>query len=248
MPLTETQIFALIADGESEKVDLKREINLDLAAGKAECIKDITSIANSTKDVGYIFVGVDDNGNIVGITTLEEERIQQIVHSYVNPPLSISCTTVTLSTGTNIGVIEIRGNDKPHKISHSIDKLLQNEVFIRHGSVVMKSSPEKIYRMYNESRVLREQLQFIRSAETFLKLGNWRSALDAYSKAIDLLLTSQLLIERAKIYVELWRTAQRAYRRKLADPYLTAVVRIIEPIDCWANPSPAHAYLRPGRT
>ncbi len=123
-------------------------------------------------------------------------------------------------------MIEIRGNDKPHKISHSIDKLLQNEVFIRHGSVVMKSSPEEIYRMYNESRVLREQLQFIRSAETFLKLGNWRSALDAYSKAIDLLPTSQLLIERAKIYVELWRTAQRAYRRKLADPYIRAMCKI----------------------
>ena len=194
--MDESKVFLLIAEGENEKIEFKRELDLETARGKSEFIKDVVSIANSAPDSGYILVGVDDSKLIVGIKELEEERMQQIVHIYISPAVVLRCTVVPIQTADylSVGVIEVKATNKPHKVTRSIDKLIQNEVFVRHGSVVAKASPDEIFRLYGESR------QYIRSAEIHLRLGNLQSAIDAYSKAIDLAPTADLFLARGRAY------------------------------------------------
>ena len=197
--MDESKVFSLIAEGENERIEFKCELDLETARGKSEFIKDIISIANSAPDSGYILVGVDDSKLIVGIKELEEERIQQIVHTYVSPAVVLRCTVVPMQTADylSVGVIEIKATNKPHKVTRSIDRLIQNEVFVRHGSVVAKAGPDEIFRLYGQSR------QHIRSGEIHLRLGNLQSAIDAFSKAIDLGPTAELFLARGRAYERL---------------------------------------------
>lgn len=151
--MDETTILSLIAEGESKRVDFKRELNLDSAKDKAEFIKDIIGLANSSPDVGYLLIGIDDDKYIVGSSQLPEEQIQQIVYTYISPTLDLRCFSLPMKTPTLplVGIIEVRATDKPHKVTRAIDKLNQDDVFVRRGSVVAKASPEEIITMHNSS-------------------------------------------------------------------------------------------------
>jgi len=152
--MDEIKILSLIAEGENNRVDFKRELKLDSAQDKAEFIKDVISLANSSPNVSYLLFGVDDNKYIVGINQLPEEQIQQIVYTYITPTPQLQCfiSPVNAPTLPLVGVIEIRVVKKPCKVARAIEKLNQDDVFIRRGSVVAKPSPEEIVKMYNDSR------------------------------------------------------------------------------------------------
>lgn len=199
--MDEAKILSLIAEGENERIEFKRELDLGTTRGKSEFIKDVISIANSASNSGYILVGVDDDKLIVGINALEEERIQQIAHTYITPSVVLRCSLVPMTTPSfsSVGVIEIKATNRPHKVARAISKLNQDDVFVRRGSVVSKASPEEIIRM-RETRLYREARQYIRAAETHLRLENWQSAIDAYSEAIKINPTPELFLARGKTY------------------------------------------------
>ncbi len=56
-------IDAVVAEGETPTVDLKRQLALDTASHKAELIKDVIALAN-TKATGprYLIIGFTDDG------------------------------------------------------------------------------------------------------------------------------------------------------------------------------------------
>lgn len=201
--MNETTVLKLIAKGETSTIDFKESLSLDKAHPKAELIKDILSIANTTTSEGYLLVGVDDDGRIIGIDSLDEERIQQIVRKYISPPVRIICDVIPIaSVGfLKVGVISILATKQPHKVARDIDKLTQDTVFLRHGSVITKASPEEIIQMHdNESNLHRDSRQYVKAAETHCKLGNYERAIDAYSKAIDLTPSPTILVARAETY------------------------------------------------
>ena len=152
--LSKAQLFSLIQEGENTTVEFKRELDLITARGKSEFIKDIISIANSVSNAGYIFVGIDDDKKIVGILDIEEERLQQIAHTYINPSVALTCALVPVQSATSpellVGIVKITPTQKPHKVARSIDQLHQNEVLVRQGSMVTRASPEEIIRMNNQ--------------------------------------------------------------------------------------------------
>lgn len=202
--LSEIEITSLIARGEKEDIDFKQELNLDSAAQKAEFIKDIIAILNSKVNVGYLLIGIANDGTFKGVNTIEEEKIQQLIHRNINPHPSISCYLVAFSDfSLCVGVIEIKGSKKPYKVSRAFDKLSQNEVFVRHGSVSANASPEEIIEMYEESKSNsdRKVLALTHSAENFLKFGEFQNAIDEYSKAISIKPTSDLLYSRSIAYL-----------------------------------------------
>lgn len=206
--LTEFQLLSLIEGGENETLDFKREINLGTASSKSEFIKDVLSIANSADGEGYIIVGVDDSSNIVGITSLEEERIQQIIQVYITPSIKINCSTVTLSSNSvNVGVLKISGQEKPHKIARAIDRLNQNDVFLRHGSVVMRASPEEIIRLHNFSKAHRRYRRYIQAAKKSTQSTDFEHAIEYYSKALAETYSADALILRGKTYLN-WAIQQ----------------------------------------
>lgn len=149
-----------------------------------------------------MLIGVDDDGTIVGTAKIEEERIQQVTSTYINPIASIKCSMIEMTSQglLPVAVIEVRGTAKPHKVVHAIDKLQQNDVFVRHGSVVNKASPEEMFQMREISRIDEERRHYIRVAQTHLKLGNLEKAIESYTKAIEILPTVDILLMRAKLY------------------------------------------------
>jgi len=154
--LNELELIRLIMAGESQRVDFKRELDLSTAKGKSELVKDIIAFANSAPTGGYLLVGVDDDKSIVGVNAIEEERIQQIAATYINPSVDLHCALVPINFPKQafIGVIEVKARRRPYKFARSIGSFKQNEVFVRHGSIVLKAAPEDIIEMHGESRVI----------------------------------------------------------------------------------------------
>ena len=185
--MNEKQLLSLIANGEDSFVEFKREIDLVSARGKSEFIKDIAALANTSEDVSFLIVGVDDSSSIVGLSKLEEEQIQQIVHTYINPMVKLACSEVLISSlNVKVGVLEVRAARKPHKVSRTIDRIFQDKVFVRHGSVIFEASPEEIVEMHGEAQVTIESRKYTDAAEKHKKIGNLDYAIKAYTEAIQL--------------------------------------------------------------
>ena len=203
MTLTESRLQALIAGGENDTVEFKRELNLDTALGKCEFVKDIIAIANSARPVAYLLVGIDDDKKITGVRGLKAERIQQIIDSYVTPVVTMAFREIVISESgsSTIGVLEVSGSDKPYSVARPIERLNQHDVFVRHGSIVTKPTPDEIVQMRDESTAGAERRRLQRKAEAFARLGKLQDALSAYSAAIDILPTADTFLERGKIYV-----------------------------------------------
>ena len=203
--MDETTLMALIAEGETtSKVEFKRELHLDSAEEKAEFIKDIISLSNSApENKGYLLVGVNNAKYIVGIHSLEEERIQQLIHSHVRPSVKITCTMqpTDVPSLASVGIIEVEGKNRPYRVSIPIGKLKQDDIFIRHGSVVEKATPEEVRRMEDETQDFKDVARRISAAETHLELGNFQDAIDLYTQAIKSTPSAELFLGRGRAYL-----------------------------------------------
>ena len=144
--MDEQRLREIIALGENESADFKRELHINSSDEKAEFIKDLISLANSSIGVGYLIIGVDNSRNLLGTEALSEERLQQIAHTYIFPNILMNYSGIVIDSKL-IGVIEIQGTEKPHQVIKSIGRLVKNDVFVRHGSVVAKASPDEMFRI-----------------------------------------------------------------------------------------------------
>ena len=206
--MNESEVLSMIAGAEGPNIDFKRELVLDTARSKAELVKDIIAIANSEAPRGYLLIGVDDNKQVVGVSALNEEQIQQIAYRYITPPVILTCELISLSTLglLSVGIITIKSTNRPHKVVSPIERLAQDEVFIRRGSITTKASPEEIIRMHNDqTQLCREIAQYKRAAEIHLKLGNYSNVIAALSKAIEIRPGSELFLARAEAFQEMQR-------------------------------------------
>src|SRR5262245_45761486 len=107
--MNELEVMTLISQEENESLDFKRKLHLDSKIDKGEFVKDVISIANSATDNrGHIVIGIDDDKTPIGVDKIEEERIQQIVQSYIRPIINVKCFLFPIN-GQNsilIGIIE----------------------------------------------------------------------------------------------------------------------------------------------
>lgn len=215
--MDESRVISLIAEGESQNLDFKRELDLGSSRNKAEFIKDVISLANSADHSGYLLIGIDDDKSIIGIAELNEERIQQVAYAYISPPVSLQCFLVPVSAVAplSVGVIQVKAQSKPHKVARSVDNLSKDDVFVRRGSVVMKASPEEIIQMRDTDVWLRREVrQLVKAAETHAKLENYDSAITSYSKAIEIAPTPDLFLARGEIYLRTIEVIDLDYEQK----------------------------------
>lgn len=106
--LGELDVLKLIENGENSYVEFKED-----TVDNKKIAREIIGLSNHKG--GYIFLGVDDNKNLVGITRNDnEERVMNICHDMVKP--RIIPTYYELIIGeVKIGVIEIEnGCNKPY--------------------------------------------------------------------------------------------------------------------------------------
>ncbi len=190
--MDEYLLYDLISQGENEGLDFKSELNLDSDAAKAEFIKDVISIANSAikgrNFIGYLLIGIADNGNVIGIDNIEEERIHQIVHRYIRPVVKLDCSLIYSSkNGVSIGVIKITGENRPYSVVGPISKLNQDDIFVRQGSITTKASTDEILGMHNEMEDHKFVSRYFKAANSHFKLERYEDALISINEAIKIL-------------------------------------------------------------
>jgi hypothetical protein len=139
---------------------------------------------------------------VEGSEELDEERIQQIVHRYIRPSVVLTCHMIAMHMPgcPSVGVIEIKGLERPYRVVRDIANLKQDQVFVRHGSVTAQASPEEIRRMQEETEQRRRALKLIEAAETHLNLGNFEDAAEVYTQAIKATPTAELFQDRGRAY------------------------------------------------
>ncbi len=157
---------------ESYTVELKQEINADFK-------KEIIAFANS--EGGEIFVGIDRNGEVVGVPNTERvmEQIGNMIRDGIKPDLAVYTSISAINDGdkTVIRVNVLRGTKRPY---HLIDKGLKpSGVFIRHGVSSVPATDETIREMlresdgvtFDKSRCVNQELSFS-YAEQYFKNTN----------------------------------------------------------------------------
>ncbi len=113
-----------------------------------------------------------------------------------------------------MGVLEVRPTDRPHRVSRPTEQLNQHDVFVRHGTVVVKASPDEIIAMRAQAQPGDNSRQYIRAAETHARLGNFENAIKAYSKAIEIAPTAELFFDRGLVYESCMKGADNRQGRK----------------------------------
>lgn len=204
--MDEFQLCSLITEGENEALEFKRELRLETQEEKAEFVKDVIALANSTSEIGRLLVGVADDRLMVGSDEPQLERLQQLLDTYTSPPILLNCEMVPMSHPNlvSVAVISVRAIRKPHMVARAVGRLAKDDVYVRHGRVVAKASPDEIVRMHeDETLVLREARQFTKAGEKHMGLKNWQSAVEAFSKAIESCPTADLFYKRGRAYEQL---------------------------------------------
>ncbi len=164
MALTLEQIRELVLEGESNRLDFKREqyhfIGQSGQAGdkeKAKLLKDVLAFANAfRKNSAFILVGVDESlphdQSVIGIPVqdiLNDAIVQQFVNSKTNKPIPFRSYSVPCSNVNVIQIIEIDlcVDDRPFYLKKDFGGIAANEVWFRSGSSNTKATPDDIYRM-----------------------------------------------------------------------------------------------------
>lgn len=170
----------LAYEDETNKVEFKREINLESETEKTEFAKDLSALANTFG--GYIVVGKEDKkhgGRIVGIESqsYDAEKIQQIISRRCYPPPVFSSELIERN-GLWFALLEIPNSDlKPIEIVQTRD------VWIRRGKITDKATQAEREKMAKEQKqpdIAQEAKEYgiPEKAESdfqpyFIRLGRW---------------------------------------------------------------------------
>ena len=156
------ELTRLIYSNEGPKMDFKRR-SWDLGSheGKGEFIKDILAMANAPGGTGYLIIGVCDEPSrplesIEG-QGLSEERLQQIVKTYIEPPIEFAYGEMDLH-GTRIGIVTIPPSKaRPHWAKKSIGKLRDRTFYTRRGSTTDFATLSELEQMVREKPLALEE-------------------------------------------------------------------------------------------
>ncbi|MCU0331468.1 MAG: ATP-binding protein [Candidatus Kapabacteria bacterium] len=132
------QLRDLIAGGESSTVEFKRKFT------QADKIaREIIAFANTSG--GFLLVGVDDDGSIIGVPS-EKETVAQLTHavSLIVPPLDVHLEIVEIEWLDVIVVQVPNSTEKPHRLlsDDPSERPHERKAFIRQGENTVTASKE----------------------------------------------------------------------------------------------------------
>ncbi|MEG0133296.1 MAG: putative DNA binding domain-containing protein [Clostridium sp.] len=129
---------------ESQSLELKREFTADLK-------KKIIAFANSSG--GRIYIGVDDNGDVVGIDNIDKVSLQisSMVRDSIKPDITmfINYEFKNIEDKNIIVILIERGTDRPYYIGEN--GLKPSGVYVRQGSSSVPASENAIRQMIKET-------------------------------------------------------------------------------------------------
>jgi ATP-dependent DNA helicase RecG len=144
--MTESELLDLIAAGESETIEFKRE--LDRAERLA---REFVALAN--RQGGTVFLGIDDDHTVCGVTLRPgyEEWIANVGAETIDPPLPLMCETSSIQDKTVLVIRVPRGPHKPHCVREGEHRCT---VYVRHGTTSRPATREEIGSLYQEGGAL----------------------------------------------------------------------------------------------
>lgn len=149
------KVLSILSREEGPKLDFKVKLILDTESTKKELAKDICAIANSKGGRGYMLFGIEDKTKrIIGISKddFNEEKIQQIVSTRIEPPVPVSADLVVIDKKL-IGILTIFNTDqKPHQLREN------GAFYIRRGSTTDIMRKEEIASMLQENGLISSEL------------------------------------------------------------------------------------------
>ena len=154
---------------ESENLEFKREFT-------EEIYKEVVAFANT--DGGTVYVGIDNEGNVVGLSDVDDEyvRITNGIRDAIEPDVTMFVRyTIQENRVVRINVSE--GTNKPFYLKGK--GLKPGGVYVRQGSTSVPASFDAIRRMIKESdgevfenmKSLQQELSFEYAQDAFRRCG-----------------------------------------------------------------------------
>jgi hypothetical protein len=142
------------ADIENPKIELKKEWwNLSEDLQRNEFLKDITAMANTPGETGYIIVGIDPKGELYdAVIPLDPSKIRGIICKHIQDPMNVEIYLTSVDD-KNISVIEVPMSlNKPHIIKEfrSSKQTISMFIPIRKGTSINAANKYDIDFMYLE--------------------------------------------------------------------------------------------------
>ncbi len=150
---------------ESERVEYKAQMIDDI-------YKEVIAFANT--DGGILYIGIDDQGNRIGIENVDETytRLTNGIRDAIAPDVTMFVRYVLQDN--NVIQIEVgEGSYKPYYLKSKGMK--PNGVYVRQGASSVQASPDQIRRMikdsdgdvFEEMRTVTQELTFEEAERTF---------------------------------------------------------------------------------
>jgi hypothetical protein len=158
-------IRQLVGEGETTNNEIKRELQLATKAGKAKFISRMMGLATTNvSGRSFMIVGFDDKtrelyGSID--SSITEDRMEQILHEYCQPPLDIKFKRVPMKS-ERVGLIEVvrHAEHIPYRVVKQIngpDGINLDDVYVRHGSRTEPPTDAELADLIEEGRLARER-------------------------------------------------------------------------------------------
>lgn len=163
---------------EAENMEFKAEFTEDI-------YKEIIAFANT--DGGILYIGIDNNGNAVGLSDVDKEcaRITNGIRDAILPDVTM-CVKFTIQDNKVLRIAVNEGANKPYYLKSK--GLKPSGVFVRQGASSVSASPDQIRQMIKESdgdnfeelRSLEQKLTFDESEKAFKRYGIIAFSLEKY--------------------------------------------------------------------
>lgn len=126
---------------ETENIEFKSQFTEDI-------YKEVIAFANT--DGGIVYVGIDNNGNAVGLTDVDQEytRITNGIRDAIMPDVTMF-VRFTIQENKVVRIMVSEGSNKPYYLKGK--GLKPSGVYVRQGTSSVPASPEQIRQMIKES-------------------------------------------------------------------------------------------------
>lgn len=144
--MLKSELFEIIANGESSTVDFKRD-----DCRSEQLAKEIVAMANHSG--GRILLGVEDDGKISGVhkDDLEDWVMDVVISRKVHPQILPSYQEVLIDEGKRVAILSFtQGSAKPYVLRHNG----REEIFVRVGSASRLDSREQRGHLFGSGGIL----------------------------------------------------------------------------------------------
>lgn len=136
------EVMKILAQGEDSKNQFKKDVN-----NADSLAQEIIAFSNTLG--GKIFIGVDDDGSISGITSADVHRINQLLSNVasqsIRPSINPLTELLTLEQGMILVIDVPKGINKPYQDKNGV-------IWVKSGADKRKAtSREEIQRLFQES-------------------------------------------------------------------------------------------------